>query len=48
MLRMGEDPDEIQYALGVAYEDIAKARTYKSHDQVAEFSQAIKDADFRP
>jgi len=48
MLRMGEDPDKIQQALGVAYEDVAKARTYKGQNQVAEFAQAIKDSDFRP
>jgi uncharacterized protein (DUF433 family) len=48
MLRMGEDPDKIQEALGVAYHDVEKARTYKGQNQVAEFAQAIKDADFRP
>ena len=48
MLRMGEDPDKIQEALGVAYYDVEKARTYKGQNQVAEFAQAIKDADFRP
>lgn len=48
MLRMGEDPDMIQHALGVAYEDIGKARHYKGENQVAEFAQALKDANFRP
>lgn len=48
MLRMGEDPDVIQHALGVAYEDLGKARNYKGENQVAEFAKAIKDADFRP
>ena len=48
MLRMGEDPAEIQHALGTAYHDVEKARTYKGANQVAEFAQAIKDSDFRP
>lgn len=48
MLRMGEDPDEVQRALAMAYEDVGKARTYKGENQVAEFAQAIKDSDFRP
>ena len=48
MLRMGEDPAEIQNALGTAYHDVEKARTYKGADQVAEFAKAIKDSDFRP
>lgn len=48
MLRMGEDPYVLQHALGVAYEDLGKARNYKGENQVAEFAQALKDADFRP
>lgn len=48
MLRMGEDPIEIQKALGIAYEDVYKAMNYKGQNQVAEFAQAIKDSDFRP
>lgn len=48
MLRMGENPDEIQRALAMAYEDVGKAVNYKGYNQVAEFAQAIKDADFRP
>lgn len=48
MLRMGEDPEEIQRALGQAWEDVGKAIHYKGVNQVAEFAQAIKDADFRP
>ena len=48
MLRMGEDPYQIQKALGHAWEDVAKAVNYKGGDQVAEFAQAIKDSDFRP
>ena len=45
---MGENPDEIQRALAMAYEDVGKAVNYKGYNQVAEFAQAIKDADFRP
>ena len=48
MLRMGEDPGEIQQALGTAYYDVEKARNYKGGNQVTEFAQAIKDSDFRP
>jgi uncharacterized protein (DUF433 family) len=48
MLRMGEDPMEIQKALGIAYEDVYKAINYKGVDQVSEFAKAIKDSDFRP
>jgi hypothetical protein len=48
MLRMGEDPLEIQKALGTAYYDVEKAINYKGGNQVTEFAQAIKDSDFRP
>ena len=48
MLRMGEDPLEIQKALGTAYYDVEKAINYKGGNQVTEFAKAIKDSDFRP
>lgn len=48
MLRMGEDPYQVQKALGHAWEDVGKAMNYKGENQIAEFAKAIKDADFRP
>lgn len=48
MLRMGEDPEQVQRALGHAWEDVRKAMNYKGVDQVSEFAKAIHDADFRP
>ena len=47
-LRMGENPNMIAEYLMKSYDDIMKAQRYQQNDQVAEFAQAIKDADFRP
>lgn len=48
MLRMGEDPVEIQKSLEEAFHKLIRLKEYEpDHDQ-ADFYRAYKDADFRP
>jgi hypothetical protein len=48
MLRMGEDPEEIQRSLADAHSILNKVKSYEPNHDMADFYRAYKDADFRP
>ena len=48
MLRMGEDPVEIQKSLEEAFHKLNGIKEYKPDHDVPDFYRALKDADFRP
>lgn len=48
MLRMGEDPYQIQESLDRAYNLLNGIKHYQPNHDMADFYRAYKDADFRP
>ena len=48
MLRMGENPEEIQKSLEQAYGLLHHVKDYEPNHDMADFYRAYKDADFRP
>ena len=48
MLRMGEDPEDIQMALEHIHVSLVGIKDYIPDHDRADFARAHKDADFRP
>lgn len=48
MLRMGEDPYQIQESLDRAYNLLNGIKHYQPNHDMADFYRAYKDADHRP
>lgn len=48
MLRMGEDPEDIQMALEHLHISLVGIKDYIPDHDRADFARAYKDADFRP
>lgn len=48
MLRMGENPEEIQKSLEQAHGLLQHVKDYEPNHDMADFHRAYKDADFRP
>jgi len=48
MLRMGEDPEDIQLSLEHVHTSLKGIKEYIPNHDVADFYRAYKDADFRP
>jgi hypothetical protein len=48
MLRMGEDPEDIQLCLEHVHTSLNGIKEYIPNHDMADFYRAYKDADFRP
>lgn len=48
MLRMGEDPDKILFAIEQLHYSLRNLKEYKPNHDMADFYRAWKDADHRP